>query len=138
MTVIDDRTEQLSDFTGARRLVSDRAPADFIRHHEWRGTDALVLVSRNHVLDRDALGAALGRTTIGYVGMIGSRRKVQRVWEELAEESTIDPERRRQVFAPVGLDIGADSPMEIAVSVMAEVLQVLRGRGGGHLRSPSA
>lgn len=134
VTVLDDREQLFADFPDAHRVFSDRTPAEFIRHHDWLATDALVIVSRNYLIDREALAAALDREPIGYIGMIGSRRKVQRVWDELAQKG-YRPDQFAKVFAPIGLDVGADSPTEIAVSVMAEVLQVLRGRRGGHLRS---
>ena len=73
----------------------------------------------------------------GYVGMMGSRRKVRgfsRNWKRKA----IARETLARVYAPIGLDIGAESPAEIAVSIMAEVLQVCRGSAGGHLRGYSS
>jgi len=95
--------------------------------------EALVIVSRNYEIDRDALAAALEIRGAGYIGMIGSRRKVKRVFDQLKEGGTSD-ELLAQVYAPIGLDIGADAPAEIAVSVLAEVLIVLRKRRGKHLR----
>jgi xanthine dehydrogenase accessory factor len=132
VTVIDDRTELLDGFP-AHQVVGNRSPADFIANHAWRSDEALVIVSRNFNIDRDALGAALATSGMGYVGMIGSSKKVNRVFDEL-KESGVTKEQLKSVFAPIGLDIGADSPGEIAVSVMGEVLKVIRNRGGGHLR----
>ena len=134
VTVLDDRRELLADFPATAQLVSDRTPAEFIQQRAWTAHDALVIVSRHYEIDRDALAAALRQPGPGYLGMIGSRRKVQRVFSELRERGFAEPELAR-VFAPIGLDLGADSPAEIAVSVLAEVLLVLRGHGGGHLRS---
>src|SRR5438132_1607718 len=111
------------------RIENARA---FISGREWRGDEALVLVSRNHELDRNALAAALKKSGIGYIGMIGSRRKVNRVFDALKQ--AVPVEQLSKVYAPLGLDIGADSPAEIAISVIAEILQVQRGRKGGHLR----
>lgn len=135
VTVVDDRVELLEGFPDAINRV-ELPPAAFISKRTWRNDEALVLVSRNYVLDRDALGAAIKRKVPGYVGMIGSRRKVLRVFDELKQRK-IDP-KRRQIYAPLGLDIGADSPAEIAVSVIAEILQVQRERRGGHLQLPAA
>ena len=83
-------------------------------------------------VDREALAVALRIERPAYIGMIGSQRKVDRVFAELRERGIADADLAR-VHAPIGLDIGADSPMEIAVSIMAEVLKVLRGRTGDHL-----
>ena len=134
VTVLDDRPEMRADFPAGLGVVEERAPVEFIGGRAWSARDALVLVSRNYGLDRDALAAALRQPAIGYLGMIGSGRKVQRVFEELRALGFAESEFAR-VFAPIGLDLGADSPAEIAVSVVAEVLQVLRGRTGDHMRA---
>lgn len=132
VTLLDDRAELLADSVASLK-VSDRSPADFIAAHDWQLDEALVFVSRNYVIDCEALHAAIQRSGIAYLGMIGSERKVRRVFDELrtrgVSESVLE-----KVHAPIGLDIGADSPAEIAISVMAEVMQVLRAKPGGHLR----
>ena len=61
--------------------------------------------------------------------MMGSSRKVLRVYDEL-KQCGIDPSAFERVHAPIGLDIGADSPEEIAISVLAEILAALRHRSG--------
>lgn len=95
---------------------------------------AVVVVTRGHLHDAEAL-LALGRLGVvpAYVGMIGSRRRVLAVVEELRREG-IDRRLLERLYAPVGLDIGAESPEEIALAIVAEVLCVLRKRSGGHLR----
>jgi len=133
VTVIEDRTDQLALFPPAVEKVSDVAPPAFIAAREWKGDEAIVLVSRNYQLDRDALRAALRTGGAGYIGMIGSDRKVHRVFDELSKEG-ISAEQLAKVYAPVGLDVGADSPEEIAISVVAEILKVLRDGTGDHLR----
>jgi xanthine dehydrogenase accessory factor len=130
VTAIDDREELLEDFPAHRRIGGDAA--GFIAEHGM-GTDALVLVSRNYELDERALEAALRAGGIRYIGMIGSERKVRRVFDELRSRGVSDADLAR-VYAPVGLDIGADSPAEIAISVVAEILKVLRGASGAHLK----
>jgi hypothetical protein len=69
-----------------------------------------------------------------HAGMIESIKKVQHVFDQLLS-SGIGKDRFSCVYAPMGFDIGADSPPEIAVSVVAELLSVLRARRGRHLRS---
>jgi xanthine dehydrogenase accessory factor len=133
VTVLDDRADLLSDFP-AHASVADRSPAEFIAQHPWKAGEALVIVSRNFHIDRDALRSALSRERIAYIGMIGSRKKVRPVFDELRAER-IGEDKLASVYAPIGLDVGADSPAEIAVAVMAEVMQVLRHRAGGHLRA---
>ena len=65
------------------------------------------------------------RTRAGYVGMLGSERKKVTLWKRLAARGS-DRERLAQVYAPIGLNIGADNPEEIAVSVVAELIQSRR------------
>ncbi len=133
VSVIDDRDELLADLPPVVSHIADCSPAQFIASREWRNDEALVIVSRNHEIDREALAAALTQTGAGYVGMIGSRRKVRDVFDDLRQRGVPD-EKLARVYAPLGLDIGADSPAEIAVSTIAEVLAVLRQRTGKHLR----
>ena len=127
VTVVDDRADQLAECAGVR--VSNVSPAEFISARTWQRDEALVIVSRHFEIDREALDAALQCGGMGYLGMIGSLRKVRRVFDELRARGR-SAEALAKVRAPMGLDIGADSPAEIAISVLAEVLQVLRGRPG--------
>jgi xanthine dehydrogenase accessory factor len=129
VTVVDDRVDVLAALPKSVPAVTNIEPAKFISGRKWQADEALVIVSRNHEIDRDALAAALRTEGAGYIGMIGSHRKVQRVFDRL-RESGAPPEKLAKVYAPLGLDIGADSPAEIAVSVIAEILSVLRKRTG--------
>lgn len=135
VSVADDREELLGEsyYAPSIRTLCKVTPAEFVRSHSWTAKDALVMVSRNFVIDREALATALEHPEIGYIGMIGSRRKVLRVYDDLAATG-IDRSKLKRVFAPIGLDIGAESPAEIAVSVVAEILKVLRGASGKHLK----
>lgn len=90
--------------------------------------DAVVVATRGHKEDHGALLAAV-RTPAGYVGLVGSRRKWALVSRAL-REAGVPPERVAQVRCPAGLDIGARTPEEIAVSILAEILMVRRGRDG--------
>jgi xanthine dehydrogenase accessory factor len=131
VTVIDDRADLLAACEAHQRFS---APApEFIAAHAWQRDEALVLVSRNFEIDREALAAALTHPGAGYIGMIGSTRKVRRVFDDLRARG-FGEAALAQVFAPIGLDLGADSPAEIAVSIFAEILSVLRGKSGCHLR----
>lgn len=131
--VIEDREEILDQFTPATKKYLCKNQGEFATNQTWRSTDAILLVNRNYGMDRDALKAILAASGYGYVGMIGSKRKVLKVYDELKKEG-LAPERFAQVRAPIGLDIGADSPEEIAISVIAEVLTVLRKRSGKPMR----
>jgi xanthine dehydrogenase accessory factor len=133
VTAVEDRAELLENFPKEVDRVKEDAVA-FIAHREWSDDEALVLVSRNYHLDREALAAAVETNPApGYIGMIGSNRKVLRVIDELKQRNLT---ARQKIYAPIGLDIGADSPAEIAVSVIAEILKVQRKGDGNHLRLP--
>jgi len=95
------------------------------------------MVSRKHDIDCEALAAAVEQSEAGYLGMIGSRRKVLDVFDRLRKRG-VSEEKLSRVYAPLGLDIGADSPAEIAVSCVAEILAVLRGRTAKHMQISSA
>jgi len=128
VTALEDRENILEQCAAAHRRLTDPAPA-YIAAHDWDKTDALVIVSRHYDIDREALAAALRRGGLGYIGMIGSRRKVRQVYDQL-KTAGITHDQLATVHAPIGLDIGADSPAEIAVSVLAEILMTLRGKSG--------
>jgi len=81
----------------------------------------LVIVTRGHLGDRDVLRQAL-KTEACYVGMIGSKRKRDMIYETLKKEG-VREELLKRVSCPIGLPIGAETPQEIAVSIMAEVIQ---------------
>ena len=86
----------------------------------------LVIVTRGHIHDKSVLEQCL-RTKAKYIGMIGSRRKKAMIYEKLLEEGFTKSDLDR-VHAPIGLDIGAETPEEIAVSIVAELIQVRAGR----------
>jgi xanthine dehydrogenase accessory factor len=89
----------------------------------------LVIVTRGHKEDMRVLAWAV-RTGARYVGMIGSRRKVLSVYKALEKEG-YQAEEFERVFAPMGLEIGALSPEEIAISIVAELVAVRRNAGAG-------
>jgi xanthine dehydrogenase accessory factor len=133
MTVIDDR----SDFAnsdrfpeGANVIAAEiEAPID---GHAMTRNSAVVIVTRGHKYDYQALSAA-ARSRAGYVGLMGSRRKVTLIYRQLIADG-VPAERLRDIHAPIGLDIGAVSPEEIAVSIMAEITMHRLGGGGGPMR----
>ncbi len=85
----------------------------------------IVLVTRGHSHDVECLLEVLD-SPARYIGMIGSKRRVRAVFELLGREQGIDPAKFDRVYAPIGLDIGAEGPAEIAVGIMAEIIKVYR------------
>jgi len=86
----------------------------------------LVIVTRGHMHDKTVLAQAL-KTRARYIGMIGSSRKRKIVYEKLMEEGFTEQDLLR-VHSPIGLEIGAETPAEIAVSIVAELIQVRAGK----------
>jgi len=85
----------------------------------------VVIVTYKHVHDGEILEECLSHP-FAYLGMIGSKRKVRKTFDQL-EAAGVERERLEQVHSPVGLDIGAETPFEIAVSILAEMIAVRRG-----------
>ncbi len=93
---------------------------------------AAVLVAHDYKYDLPVLRELI-RGDAAYVGMLGSRRRGQALMSMLAEEG-IPPEQLEQIHVPVGLDIGAESAGELAISILAEILAERSGRPGGSMR----
>jgi len=127
--VVDDREKfaNADRFPHAVEVVADDIPA-------WLARTALaphayaVIVTRGHVNDLEALRALVSRE-LRYLGLIGSRAKVARVYDALVADG-VAAERLASVHAPIGLDIGAVTPQEIAVSILAELIAVKHGKIG--------
>lgn len=98
---------------------------------ELSPTDAVVVLSHHDGVDGPALRAALG-TDVGYIGAMGSRRTQSRRREWLVANGVPEAEQGR-IHGPAGLDIGADDPAEIALSVLAELVAVRKGRDAATL-----
>lgn len=88
----------------------------------------VVLITEDHITDEQALRQVLD-TPAAYIGMIGSRRKVSIIFDHLRAEGGPE-ERLARVHAPIGLDLGGRSPAEIALAILAEVVQVRYGGSG--------
>jgi xanthine dehydrogenase accessory factor len=133
MTVIDDRADFANGerFPDAAEVIADDIESAIDGHPMTRNS-AVVIVTRGHKYDYQALSAA-ARSDAGYVGLMGSRRKVTLIYRQLMADG-ITPERLRDIHAPIGLDIGAVSPEEIAVSIMAEITMHRLGGNGGSMR----
>lgn len=92
----------------------------------------VVIITQTHLTDEQTLRQVLG-TPAPYIGMIGSRRKVRTIFDNLRADG-VAVERLAEVHAPIGLDLGGRSPAEIALAILAEVVQV-QHRGTGESRA---
>jgi xanthine dehydrogenase accessory factor len=88
--------------------------------------DYVVIVTRGQDNDLSSLRAVVNRR-LAYIGMIGSARKIRYVMNELIKEG-VEEEKLRGVYAPMGLDIASNTPVEIALSIMSEIL-LLKNNG---------
>jgi xanthine dehydrogenase accessory factor len=127
--VIDDRPEYANEerFPEADRITQGRFD-EVLADYPIDGNTFVVCVTRGHRHDEMSL-RAVAESSAAYVGMIGSRRRVAAVLQHLVEEG-LDADAVGRVHAPIGLDIGAETPEEIAVSIMAEIVMTRRGGTG--------
>ena len=94
----------------------------------------VVIATRSHESDAAALRAVV-ESSAAYIGLMGSRRKVSLIFKAL-RGAGVGEEQLARVYAPVGLDLGAETPAEIALSIMAEIIMLRQG-GKGHVLSGS-
>ena len=121
--VLDDR-EQFANrelFGSADRVVVLESFDDAMKDLAIDEQSYLVIVTRGHAHDKTVLGQAL-KTSAGYIGMIGSRKKRDATYAVLAGEGFTTQDLLR-VHSPIGLNIRAETPEEIAVSIVAELIQ---------------
>lgn len=134
-TLIDDRGEFVTRarFPDARiELVAAQNWSEAVRAAVGNGRGVSVaIVTRGHSEDEQCLRAVITMNA-DYVGLIGSRRRTNIVLQRL-RESGAEEEKLKDVRAPVGLDIGAVTPEEVALAIMAEIVAVRRGGSGSSL-----
>ncbi len=121
VVIMDDRAEYASEdrFPEAQNVLVLPSFDDCLQG--LSSNDYVVIVTRGHIHDRDVLAQAL-RTKAGYIGMIGSRKKRNVIYDSLREDGFSDLDLKR-VHSPIGLSIGADTPNEIALSIVAELVK---------------
>jgi len=122
-TVVDERAELVTSehFPGAtERHVG--SPQSFVEEVELARFTHILVFTHHHELDQQVLFAAARARFSGYLGMIASRRKWAKIKAGLSEAG-VDPEWIATIHAPVGLAIGAQTPAEIAVAMIAEIIQ---------------
>ena len=131
--VVDDRPEFANEerFPYAEQVVV--APYDrWSKEVNLSVNSFVVVATRGHRFDDMALESALD-TPSRYIGLLGSRRKTLMIYQRLTQQG-IPAERLKQVYAPIGLNIGALTPEELAVSIMSEIIMVRRGGTGGMMQ----
>ena len=135
VSVVDDR----SRFANATRFPPPIEPvvgdiAETLRRWPMDANTYIVIVTRGHRHDEQALAAVIG-SRARYIGMIGSRRKIAVIYEDLRRQGKTQ-EQLNRVHAPIGLDIKAVTPEEIAVSIAAELISIRRADYHGVVEGP--
>ena len=125
VVVIDDRSEFANSerFPNADKILAEPFQ-DVFNSLQFTGNEFIVIVTRGHQYDTDVLKDSLKKKA-RYVGMIGSKRKVKMVLEHM-KEIGFNPEAVDKVHSPIGLSISAETPQEIAISIVAELIKVRR------------
>jgi xanthine/CO dehydrogenase XdhC/CoxF family maturation factor len=133
--VVDSRERFLARdrFPGARQFIkaepieaADRVPMDDRTY--------VIVMTHNYLHDRDLLRGFL-QTGAEYIGMLGPRIRTEKILDELRRDGvTITDRDRGRIYAPIGLDVGSETPEEIALAVIGEIQAVESGRHGGFLR----
>lgn len=126
VTVADDRPSFANSarFPDAEEVVCEAFPKA-IEGFQINETDYVAVITRGHRYDADCLRSILPGVFPRYLGMIGSRRRVKGLMDLLRQEG-FPPEKLERIHAPIGLDIGALTVKEIAVSILAELIQCRR------------
>lgn len=124
--VVDDREKfaNRDRFPAAEEVVAEPIP-EWLHRADIPSSAFVVVVTRGHTHDLDAMRALAARD-FRYLGLIGSRAKVRRISDMLLAEG-MPSECLERVHAPIGLNIGAVTPAEIAVSILAELIAIRRG-----------
>jgi xanthine dehydrogenase accessory factor len=133
VVVIDDRLlyanrERFPDADEV--LVGDMA--QMLREMTITPSCYIVLITRGHAYDEHCLRVVLP-SHAKYIGMIGSRRRIKACFQRFRDEDKISEELIEKVYAPIGLDIGTETPAEIALSILGEVIKVRRGGAAASL-----
>ena len=134
IVVVDDRRDFANPqaFGDKIQLAFGDIPQT-LRSLEPDESSWIVIVTRGHTLDKDALRAAL-ESKATYIGMIGSPSKVKNIFKTLLKEG-VSTEQLAQVHAPIGLNLGAETPDEIALSIAAEMLMLRKNGTGAPLKT---
>src|SRR5438067_304916 len=134
--VIDDRERFLTRerFPEADAFIPLTRPVEAAERAGVDRRTFVIVMSHNYLRDKDYIRSFLG-TDVAYLGSLGPRKRLDSILTDLAKEGVEPSEDEfEKVYAPAGLDVGAEGPEEVAWSIMAELLAVRTGRRAGFLR----
>jgi len=131
--ITDDRSEfsNKERFPEAKETITMQ-PEDGLKQIHITKNSFIVVATRGHRYDSAALAAA-AKTPASYVGLLGSKRKIILIYEDLIKTG-ISKDRIKELRAPIGLEINARTPDEIAISIMSEILLFRLGGSGKHMK----
>ncbi|MEA1940048.1 MAG: XdhC/CoxI family protein [Candidatus Caldatribacteriota bacterium] len=123
--IIDERKEFANQerFSEAKQIINKK-PGKALNNIKITPFTYVVIVTKGHLEDEEALFSVIN-LNVGYIGMIGSSKKNEVIFQHLKEKG-ISEEKIKKVYTPIGVDIGAQTPEEIAISIMAEIIRVKR------------
>lgn len=136
ITVVDGRAAHATPqrFPNADAVIVTKSEA-VLSNLQVNAQTVFVLMTHNYNYDVALLRQLLQQTKVPYIGVLGPKKKLQRMLNDLAQSGfAIKDEVLKKLFGPTGLDIGAETAEEIALSIMAEIKMVLEGRNGCSLR----
>ncbi|MEP1034820.1 XdhC/CoxI family protein [Ekhidna sp.] len=136
IVVTDGRpTHASSDRFASSCQVVVAKPEEVLHQIEVTNRTAFVLMTHNYAYDLSVLKALLNKSEIPYIGILGPKKKYQRMLDDLANEGIeLNEDQLAKIHAPVGLEIGAETPAEIGLSILSEIQSVLAGTKGGKLK----
>jgi len=127
--IVDDRKEFANQdrFPEADEVIAEEIE-EALTHLNITPSTYIIILTRGHLKDEEVLTSVIG-SGAAYIGMIGSRKKNATIFQHLIKKG-ISQEALNQVHAPIGIDIGAQTPDEIAVSIIAQIIQYKRSKKG--------
>lgn len=133
VTLVDTRGEKEigSSIQLADRFIPVKSFAD-VASVKLPAKAYYVVSTYGHMVDGAALGGVLSRGDASYIGMLGGRTKIRAIFAKL-EEAGFSPDALAKVHSPIGLDLGGETPEELAVAIVGEILAVKNGHSGGFL-----
>ncbi|MCL1465609.1 XdhC family protein [Argonema galeatum] len=139
VTIIDRRAAYA---TSARFQEADAIvichPEEVRSHLTLDCHTAAVVMTHNYLCDRDILQTLIP-SPLPYIGILGARNRTKKLLQDLQQIGfVLDSEQLNRLYAPVGLDLGAETPLEIALAIIAEIKAVMAERSGGFLRNRKA
>jgi xanthine dehydrogenase accessory factor len=135
ITIIDGRKTHatVNRFPSAKKIIVGK-PAEAIKQITITKQTVFVLMSHNYNYDFSML-KELSNTTCNYIGVLGPKKKLEKMFTELQQQGIVlNDAQKEKIYGPVGLDIGAETSEEIALSIIAEIKTVLSKKDGATLR----